>query len=732
MISEETKIQINSKYLELIEHCKPLMKRGDLILVNRAYEIAYNAEIENYANTGEFNICHNIDVAKICVDQIGLGITSVICALLYHVVTFKYLTLEEIESQFGKSVAVIIEDIAKISELRTEKISLQSENFRKLFLTLIDDIRVILIKLAHRLNDMRNVDSFSEEKQQKFSSEVSYLYIPIAHRLGLYNIKSEFEELLMKYENPEIYDEISRKLHATKSKRNVFIQEFIDPIQRKLILQKLDCDIIGRPKSIHSIWNKMKKQNLEFEQVFDLFAIRITSNSKLKNEKLDCWRIYSIVTDIFQPNPKRLRDWITTPKASGYESLHTTVLGQNKKWVEVQIRTKRMDEVAEKGRAAHWIYKGLDKKKDSEEWLNQIRDILENPDQINFDIEVGRKKDNPNDKVYIFTPNGDLKKLEYGSTILDFAFEIHTDVGSKCSGAKVNNKLVQIKHVLHNGDKVEIITSKNQKPKLDWLNFVITNKAKAKIKRSLLEDKYKEADNGNQILRRKLKNWKIPFNDESIDKLIKHYKFKSSVDLYYSIAVEKLDLAEVKKLLVEKAGNALPKKNGESKTIAYEEISKQLEKSEEEFLEIDDKIKNVSYNLAKCCNPISGDAVFGFITVGKGITIHRVNCPNAAQMLSKYDYRIIDVKWKDADQVHFQTIIKVTGVDEIGLLKQISKVISNDLKVNMMSISADSKNGMFEGKIKVSVKDTRHLDELLFKLVKIKGVTKATRIDSFK
>ncbi len=732
MISEETKIQINSKYLELIDKCKPLMKRGDISLVNHAYEIAYNAEIENYANTGEFNLCHNIDVAKICVDQIGLGITSVICALLHHVVIFKYLTLEEIENRFGKSVAVIIEGYDKISELRTEKISLQSENFRKLFLTLINDIRVILIKLAHRLNDMRNIDSFSEGKQQKFSSEVSYLYIPIAHRLGLYNIKSELEELLMKYENPEIYDKISKKLQATKSKRNVFIQEFIDPIQRKLILQKLDCDIIGRPKSIHSIWNKMKKQNLEFEQVFDLFAIRIISNSKLKNEKLDCWRIYSIVTDIFQPNPKRLRDWITTPKASGYESLHTTVLGQNKKWVEIQIRTKRMDEIAEKGRAAHWIYKGLDKKKDNEEWLNQIRDILENPDQINFDIEAGRKKDSPNDKVYIFTPNGDLKKLEYGSTVLDFAYEIHTDVGSKCSGAKVNNKLVQIRHVLQNGDKVEIITSKNQKPKLDWLNFVTTNKAKSKIKRSLLEDKYKEADNGNQILRRKLKNWKIPFNDESIDKLIKHYKFKSSVDQYYSIAVEKLDLAEVKKLLVENAGNALPKKNEESKTIAYEEISKQLEKSEEEFLEIDDKIENVSYNLAKCCNPISGDAVFGFITVGKGITIHRLNCPNAAQMLSKYKYRVIDVKWKDADQVHFQTIIKVTGVDEIGLLKQISKVISNDLKVNMISISADSKNGMFEGEIKVSVKDTKHLDELLFKLVKIKGVTKATRIESFK
>lgn len=732
MISEETKIQINSKYLELIDKCKPLMKRGDISLVNHAYEIAYNAEIENYANTGEFNLCHNIDVAKICVDQIGLGITSVICALLHHVVIFKYLTLEEIENRFGKSVAVIIEGYDKISELRTEKISLQSENFRKLFLTLINDIRVILIKLAHRLNDMRNINSFSEGKQQKFSSEVSYLYIPIAHRLGLYNIKSELEELLMKYENPEIYDKISKKLQATKSKRNVFIQEFIDPIQRKLILQKLDYDIIGRPKSIHSIWNKMKKQNLEFEQVFDLFAIRIISNSKLKNEKLDCWRIYSIVTDIFQPNPKRLRDWITTPKASGYESLHTTVLGQNKKWVEIQIRTKRMDEIAEKGRAAHWIYKGLDKKKDNEEWLNQIRDILENPDQINFDIEAGRKKDSPNDKVYIFTPNGDLKKLEYGSTVLDFAYEIHTDVGSKCSGAKVNNKLVQIRHVLQNGDKVEIITSKNQKPKLDWLNFVTTNKAKSKIKRSLLEDKYKEADNGNQILRRKLKNWKIPFNDESIDKLIKHYKFKSSVDLYYSIAVEKLDLAEVKKLLVENAGNALPKKNEESKTIAYEEISKQLEKSEEEFLEIDDKIENVSYNLAKCCNPISGDAVFGFITVGKGITIHRLNCPNAAQMLSKYKYRVIDVKWKDADQVHFQTIIKVTGVDEIGLLKQISKVISNDLKVNMISISADSKNGMFEGEIKVSVKDTKHLDELLFKLVKIKGVTKATRIESFK
>ncbi len=732
MISEERKKVIETKYEKLIEACEAFSKDSDLEKIQKAYNIAYKAEAINSKHERELNLIHSLDIAMIAVEEIGLGPVAVTCSLIHNLVETNDLSIGEVEQLFDKNIATIIKGFHDLSDLNTGKISAQSENFRKLFLTIVDDIRVILIKIAHRIYDMRNYENLSDEKKEKYLDEVSYLYIPIAHRLGLYAIKTDLEELSMKYSHPEIYNSIQDNIKASKTKQKKFLEDFMNPIQRELISQGLKCEFKARPKSVFSVWTKMKRQNVSFEEVYDLFAIRIISDSEPSKEKADCWKIYSVVTDIYQPNPKRLRDWISTPKASGYESLHTTVKGPNKHWVEVQIRTKRMDEDAEKGQAAHWRYKGFGTKEDSDSWLNQVRDILENPEQILFDTAIESSKLKKTDKIFVFTPNGDLKQLPVGSTVLDFAYEIHTNVGSTCNGARLNNKIVPIRHELRNGDKVEIITAKNQKPKLDWLNFVITNKAKSRIKRAMLEEKYKEAEIGSEILKRKLKNWKIPFNDETIDRIIKHYKFKSSIDLNFSIATEKLDVLDIRKLFKEQGnGNA---KNNIVSEKEIEEADKKIESPAEDSLMISDKLKNVNYSLAKCCNPISGDAVFGFVTVGKGITIHRVNCPNASQMLSKYKYRVIDVKWQDAEGIAtsvFSAKIKVIGDDVIGIVGEITNVISNALKVNMQSIAVETfEDGTFEGKIKIQIKDNKHLDEIIHKLLKLKGINKVSRIEN--
>ena len=477
----------------------------------------------------------------------------------------------------------------------------------------------------------------------------------------------------------------------------------------------------------------MKKQNVGIEEVYDLLAVRIISNSKKSKEKSDCWRIYSIVTDIYQPNPKRLRDWITTPKASGYESLHTTVKGPNKRWIEVQIRTNRMDDIAEKGVAAHWNYKNIINKNESEGYLNQVKDILENPSQIEFGLSDNLKTVKKSDKVFIFTPNGDLKQLPAGSTILDFAYEVHTMVGSTCKGARVNNKAVPIRYVLNNGDKVEIITSKNQKPKLDWLSFVVTNRAKSKIKRAIEEEKHLDVDQGKGIIKRKLRSWKIEYSDELIDKLIKYYKLKSSLEFYSGIAQEKFDFQEIKDILTNKIQKS--KSTVETKPLADVQPKKQqlsATDEEEDFLFIDNILKDVSYNFAKCCNPILGDAVFGFVTVNKGITIHRNNCPNAKRLHEQYKYRIISVKWKESiENQTFQAVLKILGKDRLGILEEITKIISDDLKVNTISLKVETKNKIFEGKIKVQIKGKEHIDELIHKLVKIKDISKVSRISKF-
>jgi len=715
-------------YRELLGICKPFIRKDELNLLRRAYELVLQHHRPNWEKTGEDYVYHSIEVAKIALKELNLGIPSVVCALLHNVVDDYNIKIEDISKQFGEEVAVIVEGYARLSEVQTEKISIHSENFRKLYLSLVKDIRVILIKLAHRLHDMRKFDLLPDGKQNRFLLEVNHIYIPIAHRLGLYHIKIELEESWMKYTYPKIYNTIAKKIRDSRTKQNVYIQDFINPIERELLKQGFDFDIKGRPKSIHSIWRKMKKQNVDFEEVYDLFAIRIIINTNRKKEKADCWRAYSIVTDIYKPNPKRLRDWISSPKASGYESLHTTVVDPNGKWVEVQIRSSKMDIIAEQGLAAHWKYKEVGNKKGQEEWMNKIREIIENPASDTLDKSKISKIELYSDKVFIFTPEGDLKKLPSGSTVLDFAYEIHTSVGDMCSGARVNNRIVPIRYELKNGDKVEIITSKNQKPKLDWLNFVITGKAKSKIKRAIKEEKYQEAEVGKEMLRRKLRNRKIQFSDSVVDKLIKQYKLKSSVDLYYLIAIEKIDLSDIKKTISEQPANIA--KPGEKDTGPVKDV-KTYRDTSQDFMLIDDSIDNLNYELAKCCNPISGDAVFGFVTVGKGITIHRINCPNARQLLSKYEYRIVDVKWRKTDENKiYLTTLHVIGDDEIGILNNITQVISSDFKVNMVSLSVESqKEGKFEGKFKVSVKDTKHLEMLVSKILKVKGVKKAKRLE---
>lgn len=718
--------RIREIYRELLGFCRPFIREGEASRLRQAFEMVLLRHRSTWELTGEDYVYHSIGVARIALKELNLGMTSVICSLLHNVVDGSDVKPDQISKEFGEDVAIILEGYSRLSGIKTEKISVHSDNFRRLYLSLVKDIRVILIKLAHRLYDMRNFESLDESSREKFLQEVNHIYIPIAHRLGLYHIKTELEELWMKYSQPLTYESLSRKISDSRVKQKAFIQDFINPISRELLKQGFKFEIKGRPKSIHSIWGKMKRQNVDFEEVYDLFAIRIIIDAPRKDEKAFCWRAYSIVTDIYQPNPKRLRDWISSPKPSGYESLHTTVFGPAGKWVEVQIRSLRMDEVAEKGLAAHWKYKEGGAKKDQDEWMNRIREVLENPESDKDDIKDFSKVELYTDNIFIFTPEGDLRKLPSGATVLDFAYDIHTSVGDMCSGARVNNRIVPIRHVLRNGDKVEVITSKNQKPKMDWLNFVVTNKAKSKIKRTIKEEKYQEAELGKEILRRKLRNRKMQFNEAIVDKLIKQYKLESSVDLYYLIAIEKIDLSGLKKALeppaVDEAGPKL-------KDPVQPPAGKPSEPADKDFMLIDDTIGNLDYELAKCCSPISGDAVFGFVTVGKGITIHRINCPNARQMISRFNYRVIDVKWRKTDeQKTYLTTIQVSGTDEVGILNNITAVISSDFKVNMVSLKVDTgKDGKFDARFKLSVKDNKHLDGLIHRIQKIKGVKKAAR-----
>lgn len=718
---------ISSKLEQLLESIGGNMSTVDKASIRLASDIASKAYRNVTTSDGKPFVLFNLDVAIIAIKEIGLGPTSAICALLHGINSKTDYSIEKIRADFGENVSDIIRGFNSLSELRTERISFSSEAFRTLFLSMVDDMRVILIRLAHRLNDLRHIDLLDDNRDY-FINEVKYLYIPIAHRLGLYKVKAEFEERVMKYEQPDIYNEIINKIKETKSKREVYIKDFIRPVERELLSHNFKFDIKWRTKSVPSIWAKMTRQNVAFEEVYDLFAVRIIVESKKKKEKEDCWRVYSHITNIYQPNPKRLRDWISTPKASGYESLHTTVMGPNNKWIEVQVRTMRMDDVAEKGQAAHWQYKGIMKKKDTENWLSQVRDILENPEQIFHEKSYKINGEKNHESVFVFTPLGDLKQLPMGSTVLDFAFGIHTDIGAKCRGAKVNKKVVPIRYVLQNGDKIDILTSKNQIPKTDWLSFVITDKARTRIKRHLKEAKYKEADTGKSLLHRKLKNWKIKSNDDVINFLVKHYKLEASIDFYYLLATDKIELAELKSIL-QKFVDTDQTKVREIPDAPKPPKERTEEKDKDDILYIGDNLKNVEYRMAKCCSPIHGDRVFGFITTQAGISIHRVNCPNAKRLKEKYAYRLLDIKWVASGDIAYSTAnLRITGDDELGVVGEISKVISDDLRVNMHSINFQVSGKKFVGRVSVSVKDYDHLTQLIHKLNKVDGVNKVTRV----
>jgi GTP pyrophosphokinase len=725
---EAERKEILRRYRSLIKDCKRNLTPEDKKQIRKAFNLALEAHKDMRRKSGEPYIYHPIAVAHIAVSEIGLGATSVICGLLHDVVEDTEITLEDIERMFGHKVAKIIDGLTKISGVFDHTSSIQAENFRKMLLTLSDDVRVILIKLADRLHNMRTLDSMPHDKQLKIASETAYLYAPLAHRLGLYAIKSELEDLALKYTEPEVYEHITQKLKDTEKERNKYIAQFSEPIIKALNADGVKFKLKGRVKSVYSIYNKMKKQKVSFEEVYDIFAIRIIIDCEHEKEKEMCWKVYSTVTDFYRPNPDRLRDWISIPKANGYESLHTTVMGPNGKWVEVQIRTVRMDEIAEKGYAAHWKYKESSNESKLDEWLTKIREMLESNDANAIDFIDDFKLNLFSEEIFVFTPKGELRTLPVNSTALDFAFDVHTQIGSKCIGAKVNNKLVPLSHKLKSGDQVEILTSSKQTPKEDWLHYVTTAKAKTKIKQLLKEERKKIAEEGKIILERKFAHAKINFNDKNIQKLIEHYHLPNSSELFYQIAKGRIVIKNFNDFKIEK-GQLEHKVQPKQEKNTLEQIVKEIRGGTGQLV-IGEGINNIDYKLSSCCNPIPGDDVFGFITVNEGIKIHRINCPNAIQLMSNYAYRIVKAKWTNQESIAFLAGIKLTGIDELGIVNAITKIISEELNVNMRSISFDSNDGIFEGTIMVFVHDTTHLDNLCEKLKKVKGVLTVTRLEN--
>lgn len=700
-------------------------------MIRKAFDLALESHKEMRRKSGEPYIFHPIAVAQIAAEEIGLGTTSIVCALLHDVVEDTNITLDEIEQMFGKKVRRIIDGLTKISGIFDPNSSMQAENFRKMLLTLADDVRVILIKLADRLHNMRTMEFMARDKQLKIASETSYLYAPLAHRLGLYAIKSELEDLSMKFTDPDTYKFIARKLNEKKAEREKFISDFIQPVQEILQEQGITAQIFGRPKSIHSIWTKMRKKSIPFEEVYDLFAIRIVIDTDDEREKTECWKVYSIVTDLYRPNPDRLRDWVSSPKGNGYESLHTTVMGPRGQWVEVQIRTSRMNEIAEKGFAAHWKYKESNSDSGLDQWIKKIRDVLSNPEQNALDFVDDFKMNLFSDEIFIFTPKGALIQLPHEATALDFAFEIHSDIGATCIGAKVNHKLVPLSHVLQNGDQVEIITSSKQTPKEDWLNFVVTAKAKSKIRSSLKEERRRVAEDGKEILERKLKTLKITYNTDNINKIANFLKFPSSQDLFYNVAKGLVDIKQLREFVAhEKNNDATLSTQSTQFNTHIGGLVEKFSKKDQDTLLLGDDLQKIDYTLAPCCNPIPGDDVFGFLTVNDGIKIHRTSCPNASKLMANYGYRIMKAKWTSQTDVSFLTGLRIVGIDDVGLVNKITTVISQEFKVNIRSLSITSNEGIFEGHIMVFVNDTEQLENLMKTLKQVRGITTVSRYES--
>ncbi|MFT3825601.1 MAG: bifunctional (p)ppGpp synthetase/guanosine-3',5'-bis(diphosphate) 3'-pyrophosphohydrolase [Chitinophagaceae bacterium] len=728
---DQEKKLILREYRALLRSLKPKLKPGDKELVRNAFEMAVDAHKTMRRKSGEPYILHPIAVARICIEEIGLGVRSTICALLHDTVEDTDITLEDIEREFGSEISRIVDGLTKISNVIDVNASQQAENFKKILLTLTDDPRVILIKLADRLHNMRTLDSMKREKQLKIASETVYVYAPLSHRMGLYTIKTEMEDLAMKYLEPEAYREIARKLAETKRERSRYINEFIKPIKEKLERSGFIFEIYGRPKSIHSIWNKMKKKGVAFEEVYDLFAIRVILNIPPELEKEACWKVYSFITDEYTPSPERLRDWLSNPKSNGYEALHTTVMGPQGKWVEVQIRTKRMNEIAEKGLAAHWKYKeGTADESRFDKWFQQIREVL-NQDSDSIDFLQDFKTSFLAEEIYVYTPKGDVKMLPTGSTALDFAFSIHSMVGSQCIGAKVNHKLVPISHKLRSGDQVEIITSSKQKPNEDWLNIVVTAKAKSKIKDALKEEKRKVADDGKYLLQRKLEHMGAGFNQNNIDILVTFYKVPSQLDLFYQIAVKAIDLKELQDFNV--LGDKLePPKPVKPVIEARNEgfTPAMLPKKDAELIIFGESSDKIMYTLANCCKPIPGDDVFGFVTTGKGLTIHRTNCPNAAKLMANYGHRVVKTKWAKNKEISFLTGLKIVGLDDVGVIHKITNLISGEMKINIAAMTIEAREGLFYGNVRVYIHDKEELDDLVIKLKRLSGIETVERYDT--
>lgn len=714
---------IFSKYSAVLKSCRNLISDEDIRQIRQAFKIAIENETDN-SNLNYQEIIRILDITLIITQEIGLGRTSIICAMLHPTVEKNMLQLEQIREMFGPKVWQIIKGLKDISHIYATQKIVDSENFRKLLLSFAEDIRVQLIFLAEKLYALRQAGKLPEKVQKQLAMETSYIYIPFAHRLGLYNIKSEMEDTALRYSNPKIYREVEQKLKESKTAREAYIAEFIAPITAELDRKGIKYKTKYRTKTIASILNKMRKSQVEFEEIYDIFAVRFIIDSTGENEKPDCWRVYSIVTDKYTPNPQRLRDWISVPKSNGYESLQTTVLGPQKRWVEVQIRTERMDEIAEKGFAAHWKYKGGSSDSIIENWLNELREILESNEKNAIDLLDDMKINLQDKEVHVFTPKGDLITLQAGATLLDFAYAIHTNIGSKCVGGIVNNRNETLKYLLKNGDQISIITASNQQPKADWLNFTVTSKARNKIRQFLNEEINHQADIGKETLMRRLKNWKIDFNDEIIRKLMQHYKYKFALDLYHGIAIGKHDPSEIKDILTQTEEKPTPIIQPKDIKVVHPK------KIDEDVLLIDKNIDNVDYKFARCCNPVYGDDIIGFVSIGDGIKVHRRQCKNAIELIRRYPYRIVKTQWTNDGATSYQTILNLTGKGDGNIINKITELIAKDPHATLRAIAINSSEGIFDGNITVLIDNTEHLSQLISRLKHIEGVIKVNRHDS--
>ena len=727
---EKENKEIQQRYKNLISNTYRTLDEEQNKIIRKAFDIALDAHKDQRRKTGEPYIYHPIEVAKIVANEIGLGTTSIACALLHDVIEDSEYTYEDLKKIFGKKIADIVNGLTKISVMNHQNISVQSENYRKLLLTLSEDFRVILIKIADRLHNMRTLESMRDDKQKKIASETIYIYAPLAHRLGLYNIKSELEDLSLKYNNPDVYYDIANKLEVAKDQREKYVEEFKKEVSEQLKEEHLNFTIKGRAKAISSIYRKMLKQNVSFEEVYDNYAIRIIYKSNAKNEKFIAWKIYSIVTDLYHSNPQRMRDWITNPRSTGYESLHLTVLGPDKKWIEVQIRSERMDEIAEKGVAAHYKYKeGFKQNSDDrnfEQWVSQIREVIEQQQNLSTSELLDNIKLNLYSKeVFVFTPRGEIKILPVGSTALDFAFSVHSDLGMKCLGAKVNGKLVPISYVLQNGDQIDILSSQNQKPKQDWLDIVITSKAKSRIKAALNSEKNNQVAEGKEIFQRKLRHAKINFTEEEVNNIQRYFNLKTSQDLFLKFYEGSYDTTDLKKYVDSKSAiKTFLQKFRKSSPTAFEETPT----TDLDLIVFGKDEEKLNYSFAKCCTVIPGDKIFGFITISDGIKVHNDNCPNAINLRANYDYRVMPAKWVNEQRYSSRVRIEIEGIDRKGLVNDITEVISNAMSIDMRSISIESHNGIFLGTITLEVKNKSQLEETLKQLKGVFSVTTVKRM----